>query len=972
MEEAEDRSTELKPWQVLFDHASDGVVLIDRDGLILDVNPAAAAILAEPRTQLQGRVLASLLSAASVVVERSEVLLPDGGSLVFLRERAVSREREAILRRSEEQYRRMTDLSPDAILVHSAGRIVYANAAFLRMVGGALDDVIGQPSLRFLHPDYVPMVKERIARVEHNVDVPMVHEKFVRFDGTSVDVEVGGLALEYEGQPAVQVIARDISERLIQQEALRRSEERYRGLVEGASETIYRITLDGFILMANPAARKILGWSDGELERMTFFELLHPDDVAIAREALKRASLGAPVNEVFRVVARDGRVVHLDTTTTPEMVDGRVVAFFGMARDISEERMAGQQVEERERLLAAVLDRLPIGVIVTDRLGIVVRSNPASDAIFGFHRTRAAVAAHSPYPAWWSDTGEEVTRDQWASTRALRSGEVTLNEVIDIERLDGVRRTILNSAIPLFDDAGHVTGAVVLNQDVTDERASERQREMMAVRLRQVISATSDGICTIDVEGRATLVNPAAAEMLGSTEEELLGADLSRIARPDADPAKEDAFRKVMREREPRPLYVDRFRTREGRAFDVEVSCAPILAGGEVLGAVITFRDVTRRNMLERDLERASRFASVGQLAATIAHEFNNVLMGILPFMEVIDRRSEHDGDLRTMVRHVQQSLQRGKQITREILKFAQAPEPEVQPVALATLFDTSIAELRAIAGRKVDVSVAPFDRTLAACIDATQIHQVLSNLVANARDAMNGEGAIVIELNRASDEEAHRLLPDVDGEVVRISVTDRGSGIDPQHLEMIFEPMFTTKRAGGTGIGLAVVQQVVRKHCGVVEVESAPGRGTTFHIYLPRCAPPDVSDSVLPVTGRGGVRSIVIVEDDENVAAGLQAVLEMEGISAHLATRGGDAEAAVERYRPDAVVLDRGLPDMDGLEVFAILNERWPELPVVFSTGHGARDDVDQLVKRTNVAYLLKPYDVSTLLEMLQEIVKK
>jgi PAS domain S-box-containing protein len=898
--------------------------------------------------------------------------LPDGGSVVFLRELTELREREAILRRSEEQYRRMTDLSPDAILVHSAGRIVYANAAFLRMVGAASDEVIGQPSLRFLHPDYTAIVKERIARVEQNTDVPMIHEKFVRLDGSIVDVEVGGLAIEYEGQPAVQVIARDISERVIQQEALRRSEERYRGLVEGASETIYRITLDGHILMANPAARRVLGWSDGDLDGMTFFQLLHPDDVPLARDALKRASLGAPVNAVFRVIARDGRLVYLDTTTTPEILDGNVVAFFGMARDISEARLASQLVEEREQLLAAVLDRLPVGVVIADHEGTIVRSNPASDAIFGFHRTHTAISARSRYRAWWAESGEEVSCDRWASTRALRNGEVTLNEVIEIERVDGERRTILNSAIPLFDDAGRVTGVVVLNQDVTEERASERQREMLAVRLRQVISATSDGICTIDVEGRATLVNPAAAEMLGRTEEELLGADLSRIARPDANPAEENAFRKVMREREPRPLYVDRFRTREGRAFDVEVSCAPILAGGEILGAVITFRDVTRRNMLERDLERASRFASVGQLAATIAHEFNNVLMGILPFMEVIDRRSEHDGDLRTMVRHVQQSLQRGKQITREILKFAQAPEPEAHPVALSTLLDTSIAELRAIAGRKVDVSVAPFDRTLAACIDSIQIHQVLSNLVANARDAMNGEGAIVIAAARASDEEAHRLLPDVDSEVVRISVTDHGSGIDPQHLEMIFEPMFTTKRAGGTGIGLAVVQQVVRKHCGVVEVESAPGRGTTFHIYLPRCAPPDVSDSVRSVTERGAVRSIVIVEDDENVAAGLQAVLEMEGISVHLATRGGDAEAAVERYRPDAVVLDRGLPDMDGLEVFAILNERWPELPVVFSTGHGARDDVDQLVKRSNVAYLLKPYDVSTLLEMLQEIVKK
>jgi two-component system, cell cycle sensor histidine kinase and response regulator CckA len=172
--------------------------------------------------------------------------------------------------------------------------------------------------------------------------------------------------------------------------------------------------------------------------------------------------------------------------------------------------------------------------------------------------------------------------------------------------------------------------------------------------------------------------------------------------------------------------------------------------------------------------------------------------------------------------------------------------------------------------------------------------------------------------------------------------------------------------------LGLAVVQQVVTRHGGTIEVESVPERGTTFHLYFRRCDPPAQPAESSEHAGVRRVRTIVLVEDDPNVSAGLQAVLDLEDIATHAVTLGADAEEAVARNHPDAVVLDRGLPDMDGLEVARRLLARWPDLPIVFSTGHGDREDLEGMAHGSRVAYLLKPYSVSALLDTLDRMLRE
>jgi two-component system cell cycle sensor histidine kinase/response regulator CckA len=861
----------------------------------------------------------------------------------------------------------MIELSPDAVCVITRGQIVYVNAAFLRMTGATdRDKVIGKPLLDLVHQDDRSTVEQRLRQMTESENVSPITERLVRLDGAIVHVEVAGIPLAYEGQTSVQMTLRDVSERVRQQEALRLSEERYRSLFENSSDVIYRFGTDGVVRDVSPAITRLTGWTADEIKGAPFGEFVHPDDVDDAKEAFRSALLAGPTRQVVRIRTRDGRYVRLDTINTPEVINGSVAAVFGTARDVTATHEAMEELKASQRLLATVLNRLPIGVAVADDQGRIGQSNTAGDAIWGFHRTLTALKAPEAYRAWWPRTHQPVKPEEWASSRSMKTGETILNEIVEIEAADGTRKTIMNSALPLIDDAGRIHGVVLLNQDVTDLRSHEKHREEMAARLREVISSTSDGICTIDMEGRTILASPAAARMLGVSDDALLGADLDALAHGGPSLPSLNMFAEVMRTGQARPLYQDVFHRRDGPDFDVEVSCAPILIDGEARGAVVTFRDVTRRNVLERELERAQRLSAIGQLAATVAHEFNNVLMGISPFMEVIDKRAGNDEHLRSVSQHIQESLHRGKQITREILKFAQAPEPEPRPVRLNALLESSLPELRAIAGPKVRVQLTTDPGKLAALVDPTQVHQALSNLVSNARDAMKGEGTIEIEAALPEQEELPQLSP---GDWIRISVRDHGAGIPPEIRERIFEPLYTTKQAGGTGLGLAVVQQVVTKHGGFVEVDSIIGYGTAFRLYFRRCDPPEEPAASEAQKTRRTARTIVLVEDDENVAAGIAAVLEFEGIDTHVVNRGAEAEDAVERFQPDAVLLDRGLPDMDGLEVSRILLARWPALPIIFSTGHGGREDIEELAQNARVAYLLKPYSTTTLLDALDQV---
>ena len=501
-------------------------------------------------------------------------------------------------------------------------------------------------------------------------------------------------------------------------------------------------------------------------------------------------------------------------------------------------------------------------------------------------------------------------------------------------------------------------------------RAAEQERERLARDIQLLLESTYEAICAIDPNGICTLANRAAASALGIERSQLIGMHLHDVIHPGC-PGCPIAQANTLAQ--PHRVHNATFTRPDGSQFPVEYGVAPILDDSTPKGAVLTFSDVTETRKLEAQLEQAHRLTSLGRLAATMAHEFNNVLMGISPFVELLRRGDQTFERRLTALEHITKSVKRGKRISDEILRYTNPAEPVLEPVPVAAWADSFGNEIRSVLGSNYDVTIEVADPSLTILADPMQMHQILTNLALNARDAMPEGGPLRIRFASEPKESAFAFgfVKDPD-KFVHVAVEDAGAGIHPDVLRHIFEPLFTTKRTG-TGLGLAVTHQVVKRHGGDLFVETAVGLGSTFHIFLPRAVRPDAvtpAPHAAPHTSRR-LRRVLLVEDEPAVASGVAMLLETEGIEVDVVNTGAEVMDALARRFPDAVVLDIGLPDMDGTAVYRMIAERYPQLPVIFSTGHGDEKELEPYLASEHVGFLMKPYDIARLIESLERVTR-
>jgi two-component system cell cycle sensor histidine kinase/response regulator CckA len=396
----------------------------------------------------------------------------------------------------------------------------------------------------------------------------------------------------------------------------------------------------------------------------------------------------------------------------------------------------------------------------------------------------------------------------------------------------------------------------------------------------------------------------------------------------------------------------------------LEVVGTNLLHDGRIDGLVVRLRDITERRRLEQELAQLHRLTSLGRLSAQVAHEFNNVLMGIQPAVDVMRRRMADQPELLPLLEAINVSISRGKRITTDVLKFGRPAQLTSTPVRPADLLSKVVDELRPMLNENVRVNLALSDTPLMLA-DPAQLSQVFMNLALNARDAMPSGGTLTIRASLAHGSESGSPQP-----FIHFAVSDTGTGIPDEDLSWIFEPLFTTKKTG-TGLGLSVVYQIVTLHGGRISVESQRGKGTTFDILIPAMAagetPADEAEAVEP--SRPECQRILIVDDEELVALGLRVSLEGHGFDVEVVGTGAEVMAAIDRFKPDVVVLDLSLPDADGREVYAEISSRFA-VPVLFSSGHAAEWEIGKLLTAPGTGFLMKPYSTDELLATIRTLV--
>jgi PAS domain S-box-containing protein len=544
----------------------------------------------------------------------------------------------------------------------------------------------------------------------------------------------------------------------------------------------------------------------------------------------------------------------------------------------------------------------------------------------------------------WDEAGvPESPEMQRRSAEAIRSGATGYEQEFRAF-VEGKmywlfeRVSIKRAAYNRLELVGVIVDVTALKR-VEAELAAEKER--LAVTLR----AMAESVITTDIEGRVRFLNPAAVLLTHWDVEAAVGrpvAEICSLCEAESETVVPVPLDQVLRGDAVAELPAHTMiagRTGAWRA--VEGCCAPIhAADSKVVGMVLVLRDITERERLEQELVRASKLESIGLLAGGIAHDFNNILTAVMGNIALGLLDAEEDSDLGRSLRDAERAALRARDLTQQLLTFARGGEPIRAAVRLPEI----VAEMTrfALHGAKVKAELDLAPDLWPADVDKAQIGRVVQNLVINAAQAMPAGGVVRIAARNVRVA-ALELPPLAPGAYVHISVTDAGVGIRPEHLARVFDPYFTTKQTG-SGLGLATVYSIVRKHKGHIRVESVLGRGTTFHAYLP------AAEHGLPVAEAGAAAAsgalsgrVLFMDDEAPIRQLATTLLSRLGCEIEATA---DGQAAVDRFRAardagrpfDVVVMDLTVPGgMGGLEALQGMRAIDPQVKAIVSSGYSS-----------------------------------
>jgi two-component system, cell cycle sensor histidine kinase and response regulator CckA len=521
----------------------------------------------------------------------------------------------------------------------------------------------------------------------------------------------------------------------------------------------------------------------------------------------------------------------------------------------------------------------------------------------------------------------------------------------------------------------------VANVTASADDAGEREAVSPSPRgwFQRFFAQAPIGIALVDRCGRLVEANRAVGALFDQDPHDLIGRELTGLL-GTADRAGVAGVLAATGDMPPEPIEVrlDGPRERTLMLFLGRLDAAGVTEAA----AALHFIDVTERKNLERQFAQSQKMQAVGQLAGGIAHDFNNLLTAMIGFCDLLLLRCRPGDPSFADIMQIQQNANRAANLVRQLLAFSrqQALQPRILDVT-DILVELSHL-LRRLIGENIEFEIVHGRDLGLIKVDQGQFEQVIINLVINARDAMPGGGRLTIRTCTAAHAESHRRGHEVmpAGEYVLVEVADTGVGIPAAHIERIFEPFFSTKEGGsGTGLGLSTVYGIVRQTGGFVFVDSVPGCGSNFQIYLPRCRAEDLPavrrDASEPTVAKDltGSGRIMLVEDDDPVRMFAARALRSKGYTVVEAKSG---ETALEQIRGaadtiDLLITDVVMPDIDGPRLVREVRELDPSITVIFISGYAEDAFRQRLDSERDIHFLAKPFSLKQLAMKVKEVLK-
>ena len=728
------------------------------------------------------------------------------------------------------------------------------------------------------------------------------------------------------------------------------------GALESESRAVL-VTSEGAELYRNQAGRRLLGGASDPLEPL---KALAADDDRILAE-LERldaaAAVGAPRRTDVVLVSAGGGREWFALEVRPA---GRSQAVVWIAEDVSSRRAIEETLRRENELLSDFVDMLPVGCYSADADGTVRYVNQ-----------RLA--------EWLGKSGDEIVGHNLAEV----FGVVPNPEEERAElRLRGRSGEVFQALVAhsVFDEGGEMFTRSVVVRDLVPEQQWEKALRAAERRFRWLFDDAPVGIALVDLDGAIGACNLALQAMLGIDRDDMIGRAVIDVIAEENRAAASEQLGKVIAGTTPGTHLEVRLKGRRNLIAQLFVS--PSHEDGDISGLVIHFIDATEQRNLEMQFAQSQKMQAMGQLAGGVAHDFNNLLTAMIGFCDLLLQRHGAGDPSFADIMQVKQNANRAASLVRQLLAFSrrQALQPRLLNVtdALAELSNL----LRRLLGETIELRMNHGRALGLVRVDPGQFDQVIINLAVNARDAMPGGGALTIRTNAIHVDQPVQRGPELmpAGDYVLIEVVDTGTGIGKENLARIFEPFFSTKEVGaGTGLGLSTVYGIVRQTDGFIVVESEPGQGATFSIYLPRIDADPAAETKRPAqqaetmgTDLTGSGTILLVEDEDAVRLFGARALRNKGYTVIEARSGEQAMEVLNGGEHIQVLIsDVVMPGMDGVTLARFVRMERPTIKVILISGYSedvARDGIDP---DAGIHFLPKPFSLKQLAGAVKQVME-
>jgi PAS domain S-box-containing protein len=1015
------RESERK-FHALFDHAHQLLGLLSADGMLLDANITAlefagaekADVVGKPfwetpwwthSPELQEEVRLAVKKAAEGEFVRFEATHPaaDGniryidfslkpvidetGKVVLLipegRDITEHKRAESEIRRQAEFLQVIIDTIPNPVFFKDrVGRYIGCNRAFEQLYGMPRDRIAGKTVYDLAPKELADLYSKTDDDLFAHPGTQIYEGRFQSADGALRDMTFHKAIFEGpDGEPAGLVGALvDITERKRADAALMASEEKYRMLVQNANSIILRRDISGKVTFFNEFAQRFFGYSEEEIIGRNVVGTIVPEVESTGRnlKAMIEDIGKNPdryINNINENMLRNGERVWVAWTNKPIRDNkGRVAEVLCIGNDFTERKRTEEALRESDARFRTLVEGAPEAIFVHSQ-GRFLYLNPGMVSLLGASKSEDLLD---------SDSLAVVAPEYREAVRRridlqIETGKALPLLEMEFLRLDGSRVSVETTSVPITFQGR--PARLVFVRDISDRKRSQqvlREREEIYAA---IVDQAAEGIVLVDTETlRFVEFNDAACNGLGYSREEFANLTLFDL---QANLSRQEVTERIQTLlRKGQGNFENRHRRKDGTSRDALISNRAINFRGRTC-LVAIWQDITERKRSEAEQARvearfreAQKLEAIGTLAGGIAHDFNNILTPIIGYTELALRDTPHDNPARHGLEQVLNAAMRAKVLIGQILAFGRSSgEQQKVPAEISSIVNEALNLLRASLPSSIEIRHG-IEKGVALA-DATQIHQVLINLCTNAAHAMDEKGIMEVHLSyvklRKSDLADHLILGVKPGPYLKLSVSDTGCGMDAATLERIFDPYFTTKEVGkGSGLGLSVVNGIVKRHDGAITVRSVPGKGSTFSVYIPAIGTVSgdtvETRQVMPT----GTERILLIDDEQIIAEMGTAILEQLGYQVTSETK---SPRALEIFRSksdefDLVITDYTMPKLTGLELSREIHRIRPDIPIILCTGYTEKLEADD-AKDLGVELIMKPFSMKQIAELVRKALR-